>query len=152
MNGLAADQFGEQVDEVTRKVLNELIERKQEEKRWQQSVMRTALFLLVLFSAMLVYFFFFRHDENVVSAVFGFRESMVSNPTFMVLTCLLIVGLMRLKHVSKEHDDADDDFEDLRCEFIERSEDFFSEQEQWRNRHLIFDYFQKEYDINLFHK
>lgn len=152
MKDLAADQFEAVMDEVTMKVLNELIDRKQEEKRWKSSITRTAFFLLVMFSALLAYFFLFKQGHNVTDTLFGFREKLFSDPAFVVLSLGLLAGLVRLQFVSKEHEEADDDFEDLRCEFIERCEDFFSDQEQWRSRHLVFDYFQKEYDINLFHK
>ncbi|HET7657904.1 MAG TPA: DUF2663 family protein [Bacillales bacterium] len=152
MKGITADQFGSHVDEATLKVINELIDRKQDEIRWESSVTRTAIYLLVMFSAMVLYLLFFKQGSDFSPTLKGFREVLVSDPPFMIFSIGLIAGLIRLRHVSKEHEDADDDFEELRLELIERSEEFFSQQEQWHNRHHVFNYLQKEYDINLFHK
>lgn len=144
-------RFENLVPEVTGKVLHELVKRKKEEKRWKRAVGRTGMLLIALFAGLFLYFIL---EKQSIMDRFSFTAflSVFSDPYLCLFGMGLFLGFVRLQYVSKKYEDADDDFEELRCEIIDRGEELWSEPEEWRNRYHIFSLLEKEHDINLFHK
>lgn len=152
MEETTAKQFGSPMPEVTEKVLKELIKRKDEEKRWKSAVSKAGLILIILFAFLMFYFFSAKQGLMDRFSFTAFHAAVFSDPILWLFGLGLLFGFFRLQHVSKKYEEADDDFEELRCELIERSEELWSEPEEWRNRHHIFTLLEEEYGINLFHK
>ncbi|HET7578587.1 MAG TPA: DUF2663 family protein [Bacillales bacterium] len=151
MDEITAEQFGKRISEVTLRVLNELVERKLEEKQCKSAVTRAGLFLMMVFVAFLLYIWSARERLFDGFSLAAFSAAF-SDPFLWILAAALLFGFFHLQHVSKKYEDADEDFEELRCELVDRSEELWSDPEQWKNRHHVFLYLEKEYRINLFHK
>lgn len=151
MEKLTAEQFGEQVPEVTRISLNELIERKQEKNRFKLAGTKAAIFLIVVFALLLLYTSITKQEllSRFSQQVF---QSVVSDPIVLLLVGCVLFGFMQMQYFSKKHQEADDDFETLRFDLIERSEELWPDFKQWNNRHVVFAYMNETYDINLYHK
>ncbi len=54
--------------------------------------------------------------------------------------------------MKKKYKKADDDYEAIRSDFIDRNEEWWSDEEQWEKRHIVFEFMKKNYNINIFHK
>lgn len=151
MKGMSGEPFDNHVSEVALKVVNELIERKREEARCKSVVVKTGLFLVMMFA---VFLFYILTSKQELLSQFSFDAFRIafSDPFVWLLLLGLIIGFFRFQHVTKEYEEADDDYEELRTELIERSEELWSEPVEWKNRHRVFAFLEEEYDINLYHK
>ncbi|WP_085523517.1 DUF2663 family protein [Tuberibacillus sp. Marseille-P3662] len=73
--------------------------------------------------------------------------------TFVVIGLFgIAVGSVAWKILNDKHDDADDDYNTLRAEMIDRSEELWGSELQGDHRTKVCRKLQKDYDINLFHK
>jgi succinate dehydrogenase hydrophobic anchor subunit len=151
MKGMTKNSFDNDVPEVARKAVNELIERKREEARCKSAVVKTGLFLVMVFAVFLFYILSAKQELFSQFSFDAFRGAF-SDPFIWLLFLGLIVGFFRLQYVTKEYEEADEDYEALRTELIERSEELWSEPVEWQNRHRVFAFLEEEYDINLYHK
>jgi len=73
-----------------------------------------------------------------------------SNNLFFLTICVGLYGLMNLLREKREK--FEKEYHALRCEIVDRSKDLWKKEDEWANRHLVFDMMKKEYDINLFHE
>jgi predicted membrane protein len=138
-------------DHATRKMLQKVVERKQKFDRF------TSLHLMIMWSTIFLsfgyfiylYYSIFKPYSYSFSAVFSVY---VSN-TFHLFALMLVIGLFGLMNVFREkRDKAEKEFHALRCEIIDKSKDLWRTDDEWKNRHIVFEMMKKEYDINLFHE
>ena len=61
-----------------------------------------------------------------------------------------LFGLMNLLKAKREK--AEKEFHALRCEIIDKSKDLWKKEDEWKNRHLVYETMKKHYDINLYHE
>jgi hypothetical protein len=54
--------------------------------------------------------------------------------------------------IKKKLDKAEKEFQLLRCEIINKSKQLWEKEEEWKNRHKVFEMMKKNYDINLYHE
>ncbi len=78
-------------------------------------------------------------------------DILLGKANLMFLMALAVQYAMLLTYKMKE-DMAKEDYENLRIEIISRSEEFWKNEEQWRERAEVFRYLKDVYDINLFHE
>lgn len=151
MEKLGAEQFAEHIPEVTRVSLNALIERKQDKNRYKLAGIKAALFLIVMFAALMLYTTITKQAllNHFNQQAF---QALVSDPLILLLAACLLFGFMQIQYYGKKYQEADDDYEALRYDLIERSEESWPDPVQWRNRHVVFAFMEETYDINLYHK
>ena len=66
---------------------------------------------------------------------------------------MAVIGLFGLMNVFRQkRDKAEKEFHLLRCEIIDKSKDLWGKEDQWKNRHIVFEMMKKNYDINLYHE
>ncbi len=141
----------ERTDEATKKMLMKVVERK------QKFDILTKRHLLVMWSTIFItfcyflylYFFLFEPYSYSFAAMFSIFVSKASN-VFMLMLVMGLYGYMNL--LREKRDKAEKEFHALRCEIIDKSKDLWKKEDQWQNRHLVFDMMKKNYDINLFHE
>lgn len=151
MKEITAEQFGKHMPAVTAKVLQELMDRKDEVTRWKNAAAKATLFLFVLLAVFLFYVFVIKQGLLSRFSPGMFRETL-SDPFIWLLAIGLIACFFRLRHVTAKYEEADDDYEALRCELIERSTELWPKLDQWEGRDRYFAYLENEYDINLYFK
>ncbi|WP_234969327.1 YpbF family protein [Bacillus massilinigeriensis] len=138
-------------DEATKRMLLGVVKKKQKfdsaKKKHQ-----VCLLAFVTISAVYIYYLF----QNVIEpnshsaySVFSHFVSVSANLYWFVLTGGLF-GLMNLLRNKREK--AEKEFHALRCEIIDKSKDLWKKEEEWKNRHLVFEMMKKQYDINLYHE
>lgn len=141
----------ERTDEATKKMLMKVVERK------QKFDILTKRHLLVMWSTIFItfcyflylYFFLFEPYSYSFAAMFSIFVSKASS-VFMLMLVMGLYGYMNL--LREKRDKAEKEFHALRCEIIDKSKDLWKKEDQWQNRHLVFDMMKKNYDINLFHE
>ncbi|HEU5138951.1 MAG TPA: DUF2663 family protein [Bacillales bacterium] len=151
MEEFKGQRFGMDLPEITIKLLSELVDRKEEAKRCKTGVMKVTLFLIVLFAVLLFYTFVVK--QGVLSHLSsGMFPSILSDPFIWLLVIGMVIGFFRLKQVTRKYEEAEDDYEALRCELIDRSEELWPKLDYWKNRHHLFKHLEMEHEINLYHK
>ncbi len=141
----------ERTDQATKKMLLKVVDRKQKFDRLEKR------HLLVLWSTIFItfcyflylYFFLFEPYSYSFAVMFSIFVSKTSN-VFMLMLVMGLYGYMNL--LRQKRDKAEKEFHALRCEIIDKSKDLWRKEDQWQNRHLVFDMMKNNYDINLFHE
>lgn len=127
---------------VVRKKKFEALKKKHLQSLWATMII-AALFLIYLYLYIAVpysYSFF---------KMFSVFVDDFSHFLFLAITTG-IYGYMLI--IKKKMDKAEKEFQLLRCEIINKSKQLWEKEDEWKNRHKVFDMMKKNYDINLFHE
>ncbi|MFK3937925.1 DUF2663 family protein [Alkalihalobacillus sp. NPDC078783] len=131
---------------VAKQILDELINRKTKLDQFEKRKNRASLIVIILI---------------LVFAAFGVKwggHGMLGLPFSLngfigiFLAMLLGIGCFRMFHFNKKTDKADKEFEELREEFIQRQEEFWQDDRNWKERHKVFTQLQHTHDINVFYR
>lgn len=68
----------------------------------------------------------------------------------MLIFIIGLYGFMNL--IRGKRDKAEKEFHALRCEIIDKSKDLWKKEDEWKNRHIVFEMMKENFDINLFHE
>nr|WP_295972358.1 YpbF family protein [uncultured Bacillus sp.] len=141
----------ERTDAATKKMLLKVVERK---GKYEQLKSRH---LLVMWSTIFITFcyFLYLYDYLFIPYSYSFAAifSVFVSRSWNLFMLLLVIGLFGLMNILRENrDKAEKEFHALRCEIIDKAKDLWKKDEQWQNRHLVFEMMKNNYDINLFHE
>lgn len=141
----------EHTDEATKQMLENVRKRKKkfdDAKRWHfYSIYATLISAFLLFS-----YFYFTIAKYYSFSFFAMFSASLNNP-FIVLLFFLTIGLYGAMNVLRQQKDKKEkEYQELRCEIVDRSKDLWKKEEQWKNRHLVFEMMKNKYDINLYHE
>ncbi|WP_078553227.1 DUF2663 family protein [Bacillus alkalicellulosilyticus] len=129
-------------------LLDTLVERKNKEKKIETLLTNWSLTTLGCLLLGCIYGYYTFSSQNVQNKLDG----MASNILLFVFIGILAVCLSQIKLVKKKLEKAEDEFDALRFEVIERSEELWDTKERWKNREKVYELMKNEYDVNLFHK
>ncbi|CAG9623503.1 DUF2663 family protein [Sutcliffiella rhizosphaerae] len=142
--------LGQHTDEATKQTLQLLVNKKRKfdnfkkrELRWRIACCLT----LGLFIGYIYYFLFHQSYSTAASISYFFDRS-------VHLWIVMFIGfqLGMIKYLLYKKDKTEKEYHDLRKEMVKRSDDYWSQPEDWKQRHLVYDMMKKEFDINLFHE
>lgn len=134
---------------VAKTMLNELIERHEEYNKFERARFLWGLFALFCLGCLLMYsydLFFWQHG-TIKGNILHFATS---KPLFWLLIIILTIALVHVQHFMKKATKAEDEFEALRKEVIERNQELWEHDHSWAERDAIYEYMKKEHDINLY--
>jgi CRISPR/Cas system-associated protein endoribonuclease Cas2 len=138
-------------DPVTKRILENVIKRKSKydlfKKRHKLAVWITLMLGTLFF--IYIYFTIVRNYSYSFEKMFSKFVNNQNNLALLIVT-IGTYGYMNLLKGKMEK--AEKEFHELRCEIIDRSKDLWSRQDEWENRHFIFEMMKKDYDINLYHE
>lgn len=141
----------DKTDTATRQILENVIKRK---KKFDLYKRRHAL---AIWGTLVPAFLFIVYLYNTIAQNYSYSFAAMfsafvhdsNNLTFLIIT----VGMYGLMNLLKEKmDKAEKEFHELRCEIVDRSKDLWSKEDEWKNRHIVFEMMKKNYDINLYHE
>ena len=141
----------EHTDEATKQMLENVRKRKQkfdDAKKWHYFSIYSTLFFAFLFFS-----YFYLTVAKIYSYSFFAMFSATVNDSVNVLlffVSLCLFGAMNL--LKQQKDKKEKEYQELRCEIVDRSKDLWKKEDQWGNRHIIFEMMKKNYDINLYHE
>ncbi|KAB2338354.1 DUF2663 family protein [Cytobacillus depressus] len=141
----------DRTDQATRQMLQKVVERK---TKFDTFKLRH---LIAMWATMFLSFCYFIYLYQTVmkpysysfSAMFSVFVNQSANLYFLVMTVGLY-GLMNVLRAKREK--AEKEFHALRCEIIDKSKDLWKKEDEWKNRHTVFEMMKANYDINLYHE
>jgi predicted nucleic acid-binding protein len=141
----------EHTDEATKQMLENVRKRKikfDTAKRLHY----LSIYSLLLFAFLFFSYFYFMIAKQYSYSFFAMFSASVSdaiNISLMAVTAILY-GAMNVLRQQKEKKEKE--YQELRCEIVNRSKDLWKKEEHWKSRHVDFDVMKKTYDINLYHE
>ncbi|MDF2856069.1 MAG: hypothetical protein K0Q87_1920 [Neobacillus sp.] len=141
----------EHTDEATKQMLENVRKRKQkfdDAKKWHYFAIYSTLSFAFLFFS-----YFYLTVAKIYSYSFFAMFSAAVNDSVNVLlffVTLCLFGAMNL--LKQQKDKKEKEYQELRCEIVDRSKDLWKKEDQWGKRHIIFEMMKKNYDINLYHE
>lgn len=138
------------IDEVTKQMLLAVIEKK---RKWER-LKKNAIFLqLVAFSGFTSFFIYVLVDLVVPSGTWAaFVQAFFGRTVHLYILLWLFTSYWAGLYYKRKCDKAEEEFHSLRCEIIQKSTDLWKEEQQWKERHKLFELMKKEYDINLYYE
>ncbi|WP_167815170.1 DUF2663 family protein [Sporolactobacillus shoreae] len=130
-------------------ILKELEKRKLKENHWKKRRSVTGFFLILTNSAFVLYLLVF--EGRSMASLHGLNL-MVREPEVLLLGVSGLLILFIYMRTQKEAKDAEDDFDELREEMIDRAWELWPKEPDGSGRYEIMQYLLKEMDINLFYK
>jgi hypothetical protein len=138
-------------DQAARQMLQKVVERKRKFDKYK------ARHLAVMWAGVFVSFFYLIYLYYTVMEPYSYSfasmfSAFASNSANLYLLFLAggLYGTMNL--FKQKKDKAEKEYHALRCEIVDRSKDLWKKEEEWKNRHIVFEMMKKNYDINLYHE
>jgi hypothetical protein len=141
----------EHTDNATKQMLENVRKRKDKfdtaKRLHYLSIYSMLLFAFLFFS----YFYFIIAKQYSYSffAMFSASVSDAINISLLAITAILYGAMNVLR---QQKDKKEKEYQELRCEIVNRSKDLWKKEEHWKNRHIDFEIMKKTYDINLYHE
>lgn len=144
-------QLNHHTDEPTKKMLQNLVERKRKFESYKRKCFQTQFITFVLLMGYIVYLYSFiiKPNGGELAMIFHliFDNSL---HTFIIL--IIVAGYATAQYFKKKEDKSETEYHNLRCEVIRKSKDLWHKPSQWQNRHEVYTMMKNEFDINLFHE
>ncbi|WP_050615457.1 YpbF family protein [Bacillus testis] len=138
-------------DLATKRMLQNVIERKRKFDRLKKKHFRTTIVTLILGLLLILYIYILYVRPYSSSLLDVLTEFMGHNTSLLYCTVAFgVYGYMLI--LKKKMDKAEKEYHALRCEIVDRSKDLWKQENAWKERHKIFQVMKEMYDINLFHQ
>jgi hypothetical protein len=141
----------EKTDPATKQMLLNVVKKKKKFESYKFAHNLSIVLTLVITAWFLMYFYHLIkiHYSNSLLDIFSIYLSQDKNIMFVLTLMGMYLGMNVLR---KQREKFEKEFHGLRCEIVDRSKDLWKKEEEWKNRHVVFEMMKKEYDINLFHE
>lgn len=141
----------ENTDQATKQMLENVRKRKEKfdkiKRRHNLFILATLLEIFLFFAYL--YYTVIKPDSYSFAAMFSAFVEHSLNLYLLALT----VGMYGFMDVlRKKREKKEKEYHELRCEIVDRSKDLWKKDEEWANRHLVFEMMKNNYDINLYHE
>ncbi|MCM3566759.1 YpbF family protein [Neobacillus mesonae] len=144
-------QLLDHTDPATKQMLENLRKRKAKfdiaEKRHFYSIYGT-----LGFAFLFCCYFYFNIAEHNSYSFFAMFSAALKDGLNLILFSITLISYGAMNVFRKQKDKKEKEYQELRCEIVDRSKDLWKKEEEWKNRHLIFEVMKKHYDINLYHE
>jgi len=136
-------------DTPTKKMLQELVDRKQKYEQVQKQGLFWRMITIILSFLFLTYLYIwiylpYKDQFDMILKEFFDRS-------FHLVILLMIGGSYGATlFYKKKEDKKEKEFHELRCEIIDKSTDLWNDDDAWREREKVFEMMKRVYDINLY--
>jgi len=138
-------------DEATKQMLQKVIERKSKFDKFK--FRHLTVMWATIFSAFFYFIYLYHFVLEPYSHSFATMFSVYINQASNLYVLIAVVGLYGLMNLLREkREKAEKEYHALRCEIIDKSKDLWKKEEEWKNRHIVFEMMKANYDINLYHE
>lgn len=138
-------------DEATKQMLENVRKRKVKfdtAKRWHY----LSIYSMLLFAFLFFSYFYFMIAKQYSYSFFAMFSASVSDTINISLLAGTVILYGAMNVLRQQKDKKEKEYQELRCEIVNRSKDLWKKEEHWKNRHVDFDVIKKTYDINLYHE
>ncbi len=139
------------LDEVGQVIINDLkkLKKKHQKKEAELKFYKGAFILIAaLFLAYVLIFTVLPYRFFLSSMI----SVLINDVYHYVFVGMLITVHYRIKFIDKKTEKAEKEYNALRCEIIQRSEELWPEGEKRNNRHRFFKEMIEKHDINLYYE
>lgn len=141
----------EKTDLATKQILENVVKRKRKFDLYKRR--HTLAIWVTMIPAFLFIVYLYVTIGKIYSYSFAAMFSAFVNDYNNFLLLVVTVGMYGFMNLLKEKKDkAEKEFHELRCEIVDRSKDLWKREDEWKNRHIVFEMMKKNYDINLYHE
>ena len=141
----------EHTDEATKQMLENVRKRKKkfdDSKRWHYfSVYATLFFAFIFF-----WYFYFTIAKHYSYSFLAMLSATLNDFLSVILLGLTVIMFGSMNLLRQQKEKKEKEYQELRCEIVDRSKDLWKKEEQWQKRHLVFEMMKNNYDINLYHE
>lgn len=144
-------QLIENTDKATKQMLENVRKRKKkfdDTKRWHYLSIYATLFFAFSFFV----YFYFTIAEQYSYSFLAMLSATLNDGINIYLLALTILGFGAMNLLKQQKEKKEKEYQDLRCEIVDRSKDLWKKEEEWKHRHLVFEMMKNNYDINLYHE
>jgi predicted membrane protein len=138
-------------DEATKQMLENVRKRKEKfdtaEKRHFLSIYLTLIFAFVFFAN-----FYLTIAKQYSYSFFAMFSAALNNTLTVYMFALTLIGYGAMNVLKQQKDKKEKEYQELRKEIVDKSKDLWKREEEWKNRHHVFEMMKKNYDINLYHE
>ncbi|MFC7391533.1 DUF2663 family protein [Scopulibacillus cellulosilyticus] len=149
MNKLKELRDNGQIPDITYHILVKLIERKEKEAKYKKRLSIFGLASMIVYGALIYYLFFYKLETTQNFYEFTY---VLGDPFLWFLGGAAFIMTIAWNSARKNYDDADEDYDELRKEVIDRNYELWYEQIDWKGKSEVLEFLDKEKDINLYHK
>lgn len=155
MDGLKYWKFKHlMVSEVTLEIMGQLIERRQKEQKYEETLLKwsLSLFVVIFFSLIYIYFYKLTMIEKAFAGSHTTIDYIFEDKLLLVMGIAMLTCLFQMFVYKNKHKKAENEYEELRITTIDRGEELWEKPVPWNHRHEVYDWMKKEHDINLYYK
>lgn len=141
----------EHTDEATKQMLENVRKRKVKfdtAKKWHY----VTIYSMLLFAFLFFSYFYFIIAKQYSYSFFAMFSASVSDAINLSLFGITAILYGAMNVLRQQKDKKEKEYQELRCEIVNRSKDLWKKEESWKNRHVDFEVMKKTYDINLYHE
>lgn len=144
-------QLLENTDQATKQMLENVRKRKAKfdiaEKRHFISI-----YLTIFLAFSYVCYFYFTIAKLYSYSFFAMFSASLNDIVNVLLLGSTIISYGSMNVLKQQKDKKEKEYQELRCEIVDRSKDLWKREEEWKNRHIVFEIMKNNYDINLYHE
>lgn len=141
----------EYTDQATKQMLENVRKRKQKFDNAKMLHYFSIYGTLLGGFAFIVYFYLTIYQHYSYSFL-SMLSGTLNDSVAMVLLTFSIIGFGAMNLLKQQKEKKEKEYQELRCEIVDRSKDLWKREEEWKNRHFVFEVMKKHYDINLYHE
>jgi len=141
----------EYTDQATKQMLENVRKRKKkfdDLKMWHYF----AIYGTLLFAFIFTVYFYVSYVKQYSFSFLAMLSAVLNDTVAVYLLAFTIVGFGAMNLLKQQKEKKEKEYQELRCEIVDRSKDLWKREEEWKNRHIVFEIMKKQYDINLYHE
>jgi hypothetical protein len=141
----------EYTDQATKQMLENVRKRKKkfdDIKMWHYLSVYSTLFFAFIFTV----YFYITFVKQYSFSFIAMLSAVINDTVAVYLLAFTIIGLGAMNLLKQQKEKKEKEYQELRCEIVDRSKDLWKKEEDWKNRHIVFEIMKKQYDINLYHE
>ncbi|MBB5172928.1 DUF2663 family protein [Texcoconibacillus texcoconensis] len=130
-------------------VVDELLKCKQKEKEAEKKVYRAGYCFFFVLAISLIYVTFLLLQTGTPNS---YLTLILGDQWLLLLLLMMSLSFYQVTMRKSKLDKAEKDFDELREDIIDRLSDIWDTEENWKEKHKLFQELKNDYDINLFYK
>lgn len=138
-------------DQATKQMLENVRKRKKKfdnTKRWHY----LSIYATLIFAFSFFVYFYYTIAAHYSYSFLAMLSATLNDAITIYLIAISILGFGAMNLLKQQKEKKEKEYHDLRCEIVDRSKDLWKKEEEWKNRHIVFEIMKKQYDINLYHE
>lgn len=141
----------ESTDEATKMMLQKVVDKRRKYTRLKGQ------HLIVLWLTSIIACLFFLYVYETIIQPYGYSfaamfSAFIQKTEHLYMLFVFIGGYGTMNLLRTKRDDAEQEYDELRCEIIDKSSDLWCDKDAWKQRHRVYEMMLQKYDINLYHE